>query len=585
MTKRKKMILSVSCGIFLFACCILYLVSYASSAKEITILYTGDTHSMLYPCSCPMERDGGIARRATLLKDLKRKYPDALILDSGNFFAGGVKDEYTQNTEMDKARTAINLKAMELMKYDAAAISAEEFNFGSDYLNETLAGSSLKFLSCNFKSDKVFPFLMREVSGIKVGIIGLTPPAANKKAGGEQIIDPKIAVSAALGEAKKQGANIIVLLSQLSDAANRDLAAATPGIDVIITGYPGEGGRPVARAGNTLILSASWQGRKLGKSVLSLKDNKIVGEKSEDIRLSDKISDDKRILDILPRCFSDGDCKKEGLIGLCQNPATNAASCMFSEAHKVDVTVITSKDCVTCDTKVIIKALKAQIPGLNPAEMDYTDKAAAKLIEDFKMKGLPAYIFSREIEKEKAFSNMKEKLELKGDYYMLKPQASGMSLFLDRAKAKGTLDVFFSLFDPASAQLLATLKEFKPRLHLLAIFKDGSFDAPNGNTEIEEDLRSVCVQKYNPDKFWDYISCRAKNINSSWWEDCAQSIDTDKIRACARGEEGKALLKENIALNKELEVMLGPTYLMDNREIFSSRGAPSKDELEKILKR
>jgi len=583
---KNKTLVKIS-GIFLFTlvACAFCLVACASSSKEITLLYTGDTHAMLYPCSCPIEKDGGIARRATLLKDLKKKYPDALVLDSGDFFAGGIKDEYTQNTEIDKARTAINLKAMELMKYDAVAMSVDEFNFGADYLKETLNASGLNHLSCNFKADKAAPFLIKEISGTKIAVIGVTPLAANKKAGGEQVIDPKVAVSSAVADAKQKGAHIVVLLSQLTEALNKDLVSAVPGIDVIIAGYPGADEEMTVKSGNTLILGSSWQGRKVGKAVLNIKDNKLNGEKIENIRLSDKISDDPGILAILPRCFSDGDCKKEGLIGLCQDPGDKAATCTFSEAHKVDLTIITSRDCFTCDTKVLTKALKAQVPGLNPVVLNYTDKAATKLIKDFKIKGLPAYLFSREIEKEKVFSNLKADLELKGDYYMLKPQVGGMSLFLGRPKTKGALDVFISLVDPSSFQLLGSLKEFKPRIHLLAVAKDESFDAPNGNLEVEEDLRSVCVQKYNPEKFWDYISCRASKINSTWWEDCAVGINTDNIKACARGAEGKDLLKENIALNKEIEVMMGPTYLMDNQEIFSSMGAPSKEELKKILKR
>ena len=59
----------------------------------------------------------------------------------------------------------------------------------------------------------------------------------------------------------------------------------------------------------------------------------------------------------------------------------------------------------------------------------------------------------------------------------------------------------------------------------------------------------------------------------------------DKIKVCARGPEGQELLKNNSKLNKELRVMTGPTYLMDNNEIFASRGVPSKEELKKVLKR
>ncbi|MBU3958814.1 MAG: hypothetical protein KKE91_03015 [Candidatus Omnitrophica bacterium] len=59
----------------------------------------------------------------------------------------------------------------------------------------------------------------------------------------------------------------------------------------------------------------------------------------------------------------------------------------------------------------------------------------------------------------------------------------------------------------------------------------------------------------------------------------------DKISSCSRSEEGKRLLKDNISLNKELKVMFGPTYLLDNQEIFSLRTVPKKEEFKKIIKR
>ncbi|MCX5711140.1 MAG: hypothetical protein NT060_04185 [Candidatus Omnitrophica bacterium] len=572
--------------LFVIAGCAFRLVTYASSAKEITLLYTGDTHAMLYTCSCPVEKDGGIARRATLLKELRKKYPGALVLDSGSFFAGGAKDEYSQNTEADKKRAAINLKAMELMKYDAAAVSVDEFNFGSGYLKEAVDSSSLNFLSANFMAKKVKPYLIKDVSGVKVGIVGVTPPAAGKKAEGEQLLDYKESVAGAVTEARKDNAQIIVLLSQLPDQVNKQLSTDVTGIDVIISGYSGaEGESSEKPSGQTLILKPAWQGRKLGKAILNIKENKITASKIEDIRLSDKISDDPEIAAILPRCFQDSDCKKEGMIGLCQNPGANDSTCLFSEAHKVPVTVITSKDCFTCDTQIITKALTNQIPGFTPTYLYYPDKEAQKLIQDFNIKGLPAYLLGREVEKEKSFNNLKGNMELKGDYYLLKPQVSGMSFFLGRNKTKGSLDVFISLFDPEVKKLLDVLKDFNPKVHLLAISKDDGFDAPKGSIEVEEDLRGVCVQKYYPDKFWDYISCRASKIYSTWWEDCAAGMDEGKIKACARGQEGKELLNANITLNKELEIMLGPTYLMDNQEVFASKGAPSKEELKKILKR
>ena len=62
-------------------------------------------------------------------------------------------------------------------------------------------------------------------------------------------------------------------------------------------------------------------------------------------------------------------------------------------------------------------------------------------------------------------------------------------------------------------------------------------------------------------------------------------LDIDKIKLCARGQEGRALLEENISLNKELEVMFGPTFLLDNQEVFGLQGVPTKEDFKKIIKR
>jgi len=42
-------------------------------------------------------------------------------------------------------------------------------------------------------------------------------------------------------------------------------------------------------------------------------------------------------------------------------------------------------------------------------------------------------------------------------------------------------------------------------------------------------------------------------------------------------------LRESIGLNKELGVMAGPTFLVNNTEIFGVRGVFPKEDLKKLL--
>jgi hypothetical protein len=271
------------------------------------------------------------------------------------------------------------------------------------------------------------------------------------------------------------------------------------------------------------------------------------------------------------------------LIGVCQNAGGVNAKCEFVRANKISLLVITPQLCRTCDTERVVQSLKRDFPGLVVTYLFYPNEKANSIIGDLEIKNLPVYLLGKEIEKEKNFENFKQNLELKGDFYMVKAQASGLSYFLDRPVIGEKLDLFMSLYTKDSFKLLDNLKEFNPTVHFLVTEQGGVFTAAFGLSDVEESLRCVCVQKYYPGYFWQYISCRAKNLGSSWWDDCLEKLDTKLIKDCAKGEEGKNLLRENIALNKEMKIMNGPAYLLDNREIFASVEVPTKEEFRKII--
>ncbi len=556
-------------------------------AKDITIIFTGNTHAMLYPCSCPKEPDGGVSRRASLIKQIRQSDPDAILLDTGNFFAGGALDEYTQNTQLDMQRTEVNLKAIELMRYDAISLGEDEFNFGEGFLKENIFKNKINLISCNVISDFVKPYYVRRIGDIKVGVIGVTSISAKRKAQKVKFSDDLfVSVKDALSKLKDdEKADIVILLSNLNEDLEVKLLNSFDGIDLLVSANErGHRDGPV-KIGTAMAVSAVWQGRNLGKITLKMDKAKIIDYKAEGLRLSDKIKDDAAILSVLPQCFSDINCRKEGFLGACVNQGTLKAQCKFDKAPRISLTVIKPASCITCDTDKVIKSFKRPFPGLEVSYLDSSSSKAKQIIKDFNVKGLPAYFFGQEIEKDKAFLGLKDNLNKKGNLYMIKPELVGFSYLPGRKRINGKLDVFISLFDYSAPAVLNVLKDKSADIHFLAIENNGRFEAAKGNMELEENIRSVCVKKYCPKSFYDYISCRSRNINSSWWEDCLTDCNTDKIKTCARSEEGSVLLRENIKLNRELEIMFGPTYLLDNQEVFSTRGAPTKEELNKVIKK
>lgn len=583
--KLKNIIKNAKFSILIFGFTFLVLnFKFVCFAKDITILYTGDTHAMLYLCSCPLHPEGGIARRAAIINQLRKNNPDTLLLDAGGFFAGGTKDEYTQNSELDKKRSLVNLKAMKLMGYDAVNISDEEFNFGPEFIKNNIKNTGIAFISCNIECDKLRPYVIKTIQDVKVGIIGVDGVFSTQKASGVKFVDPKEAINNTVWEIKKQNVDIIILLGYLPKGSEQQFIKDIPGIDVFIAGYSSNDKEASVRAGPTLIVRPVWQGRGLGKLDLKIKNKKISGSSVEVIHLSNKIKGNQDILKILPVCFSDATCKKTGFVGTCNNPGEDNAGCSFLKPRQIDLLVIVPKKCKACDTGPMISELNRYFPGLAVSYLYYPGKKAKEYIKDLDLGYLPVYLLSKDLEKEDKFNFLKQYLDLKGDFYKIKETFSGIGYYLKRPEIKGKIDLFLSLYDKYMEEWLKLLKEYNPNVHFLAVDKNEGFSSAHGDAEVEENLRCVCMRKYYPEHFWDYIICRAHNIQSTWWEDCAAGIDTVKIKYCAQSEEGRKLLKDNISLNKEIDAMLGPAFLLDNNQAFVSQGLPTKEELKKIFK-
>ncbi|MCU0666595.1 MAG: hypothetical protein MUF05_05840 [Candidatus Omnitrophica bacterium] len=572
----------------LFVICNLVIGYSLLFAQEITIIYTGQTHAMLYTCTCPVETDGGVARRASLIKQIKKEKPagSVLVVDSGNFFAAGILDEFSQDTALNSLRNEYNLKALLAIGYDALCLGDDEFNFGADYLKEKIQGGKFNFVSSNISLKSAAPeipaYIIKQVSGIKAAIIGLTAEqAAIKSAGSINFIRPDLALRHAIFKAKQEGANFIVVLSNLAHNQNVSFLSQVDGVDVLVANESARD-KVSEKVNNTVIVYPSWQGRKLGVLSLKLEGAKIQNYQADLIRLSDKVGDDPEITKIMPRCFMDINCRNKSAIGVCQNPSEMKASCQFPQARKIKLTVITHKDCLGCDYEHLLNLIKRDLPGAQPAYVYYPEDRAKKLIKDLKINFLPAYVLPKDIDKQPGFSGISGKLEDKGSLYLIKPEFSGVAMYLDRPKKDG-LDLFLSIYDKASAQVLENSIGTGARLHFLAIQNQAGFDAMQGNLEVEEYLRAVCVEKYYPDQYWDYVLCRSKNLNSSWWQDCLTGADQEKIHSCATTGEGKDLLSQNISLSQQLRIMMGPAYLLNNQQIFSLKQPLTNKQLKEII--
>ncbi len=296
-----------------------------------------------------------------------------------------------------------------------------------------------------------------------------------------------------------------------------------------------------------------------------------------------------------PRCSADADCQKEGMRGICQNPGQSLALCVFLEVTKIHLQVIVPQACRSCHTETFISNLKALFPGLEVEYIDEADARAAKIIKDFRIEMLPAFILSKDVEQDPNFESLKQAADFMNDQYYVKPFLSGVSYFLNRPMNAGQLDLFVQLTQPQTASLLKIAREIqeqkkdgiKFQLHLVGAQNPETqeFLSPEGLREINEDKIYACVDKYYPAMSWDYLSCRAGNINNPWINDCLndKSIDVAKIKECSQGPESQALLKEKIKLAEELQIAYAPLFLLDNVEIFGATEQTTANEVIKVM--
>src|SRR5262245_33078276 len=104
-----------------------------SRNKSLTILHTNDVHSHIDPFQSnhpPYPGRGGVAKRASLIRQIRKENDHVLLFDSGDIFQG------TPYYNMFGGEP--ELKLMSLMKYDAATIGNHDFDNGIDSLASVL---------------------------------------------------------------------------------------------------------------------------------------------------------------------------------------------------------------------------------------------------------------------------------------------------------------------------------------------------------------------------------------------------------------------------------------------------------------
>lgn len=211
--------------------------------SEFVMLFTNDFHSQIEPMD---GGGGGVLRLQALVDSVRTAEPHVLLADAGDLVQG--------TYYFSLLNGVVEMKMLDMLKYDIRTIGNHEFDKKMSGLGEMLAMSKVPVVASNYDFSKtalaqyVVPSKILTAGKIKVGFIGLNVRLLNlvNKTACEGV-EWQDAVNVAdkyAEELRAQGADIVIALSHLGYEADSDayyydkgLAKKTKHIDMIIGGH------------------------------------------------------------------------------------------------------------------------------------------------------------------------------------------------------------------------------------------------------------------------------------------------------------------------------------------------------------
>lgn len=264
--------------------------SASEQSQQATILFTHDLHSHLLPAVDENGGEyGGYARLMTLIRQQKEQYPDAILVDGGDFSMGSL-------FQTAYPTSAIELRMMGEMGYDATTLGNHEFDYlpkgFASMLNVASQYQTPAIVDANYWPGShedaalvteamtnygVKDYILLERGGIHYAIFGLVGYDSDACAPNSGMIleDPAEAarqtVDQAVADCKATyGVEPIVIALSHSGTSDDgkgedyELAKAVQGIDLIISGHTHTTLHEPIQVNDTWIVSAGEYGRYLG---------------------------------------------------------------------------------------------------------------------------------------------------------------------------------------------------------------------------------------------------------------------------------------------------------------------------------
>ena len=106
--------------------------------------------------------------------------------------------------------------------------------------------------------------------------------------------------------------------------------------------------------------------------------------------------------------------------------------------------------------------------------------------------------------------------------------------------------------------------------------KENKYCSMHGIEELNQDVRELCIYKYQPEKYWDYVmavneKCTVADIKTCWSGVAKDNgVDVAKTTDCQKNE-ALSLLANEVSLNEKYNVSGSPMLVINGTEFSGKR--------------
>lgn len=218
-------------GFFLLVCLMVSL-----PAQTLRLAYTANLNGNLEACNCGDENLGGMVRLASAVDSLRQKYPDLILVDSGDFL----------NTYLITKADRLMWFFMAELNFDAIGVGDQEYVEGRLFLLARQEQYPLRLLSQNIRNARTgkaeFPgFTIIHRQNLNIGIVSVIFPQCFDFIIEDSIRTlPVVQSLANLLPQLMTKTDLLILLCHGDFGKTRALAQTFPEIPVLIAGHSQE---------------------------------------------------------------------------------------------------------------------------------------------------------------------------------------------------------------------------------------------------------------------------------------------------------------------------------------------------------